>query len=97
MPRQVFPNFCRATQRVGGGRCTEASDFSLGHACHSVMGKSKHQFTRVELGTGRFGTAVTWLLCCIKEAVLSHNLFRASLQSLSFCTGAGGSVSAWDS
>lgn len=90
MPRQDFPNFCRATQMVGGGRCTEASGFSLGHACHSVIGKTKHQFTRVELGNGRVGIAGTWLSCCIKETVLSHNLSRASLQSLSFCTGTGG-------
>lgn len=87
---KFFQNFCRATQRVGGGWCTEASGFSLDHICHSVTGKTKHQFTRVELGNGRCGIAVTWLSCCLKGTVLSHNPFRASLQSVSFCTGWGG-------
>lgn len=91
MPRQVFPNFCTATQRIGGGRCTEASGFSLGHTCHSVIGKTKHQFTRVELGSGRVGIAVTWLSRCIKETVLSRNLFSLSPSALA------GGVSAWDS
>lgn len=66
--------------------------FSQGHTCHSVIGKTKHQFTRVELGNGRFGIAVTWLSRCIKETVLSHNLFSLSPSD----TSAGG-VSAWDS
>lgn len=61
----------------------------------SVIGKTKHQFTRVELGNERFGIAVTWLSYCIKEIVLSQNLSRASVQSLSFCSAWG--VSAWDS
>lgn len=71
-----FQNSVEPLREVGGDRCTQVSGFSLGHTCHSVIGKTQCSFARVQLGMGAFDCSYMAAMSH-KETVLTCNFFRA--------------------